>query len=133
MDPVTLALAKSWAEGQFGDLRELSPHIEPILDSRIVEMGSNSNGEYVRWENGLQVCLGRIVASVSEDTLWTLPAAFIDSEWVFSSGTGAPFNDGVRIVTFEGRTPHSVSLRVLNASGARVAGTVFIIAIGRWK
>src|SRR5690606_19623386 len=35
---------------------ELAPYVQAILDSRIVEMGSNENGEYVRWENGLQVC-----------------------------------------------------------------------------
>src|SRR5690606_16499565 len=82
MDPVTLALAKSWAEGEFGDLRELGPHIEAILDSRIVEMGSNENGAYVRWENGLQVCFVRGVAVVGDGTSdektgsWTHPAAF---------------------------------------------------------
>src|SRR5690606_16449461 len=30
--------------------------LDALADVRIVEMGSNSNGEYVRWENGLQVC-----------------------------------------------------------------------------
>src|SRR5690606_37786357 len=34
----------------------LAPYVQALLDSRIVEMGSNSNGTYVRWENGLQVC-----------------------------------------------------------------------------
>ena len=120
MDPVTLALAKSWAEGQFGD-------------SRIVEMGSNSNGTYVRWENGLQVCFAGLTTSASQDTLWTLPAAFIDSEWVFAGSVGQIFAAGAQVVTFEGRTTNSLTLRILNASGNRVGGTAFIIAIGRWK
>src|SRR5690606_4660876 len=30
--------------------------LDALAGVRIVEMGSNSNGEYVRWENGLQVC-----------------------------------------------------------------------------
>src|SRR5690606_22878895 len=38
------------------DLTALQPHIAALLDSRIVEMSSNSNGTYVRWENGLQIC-----------------------------------------------------------------------------
>lgn len=37
-------------------LKPFEGHTQAILDSRIVEMGSNSNGTYVRWENGLQVC-----------------------------------------------------------------------------
>src|SRR5690606_28342481 len=55
---------------------ELAPYAQAILGSRIVEMGSNANGEYVRWENGLQVCFANVIASASQDTLWTLPAAF---------------------------------------------------------
>src|SRR5690606_21744259 len=38
------------------DLTALHPYIDALLSSRIVEMGSNANGEYVRWENGLQIC-----------------------------------------------------------------------------
>src|SRR5690606_32415995 len=91
MDPVTLALAKSWAEREFGDLRqlqqhiaalqtvselapvagdlqavsELAPYVLALLDSRIVEMGNNANGEYVRWENGLQVCWTNVSETVN--------------------------------------------------------------------
>lgn len=76
MDPVTLALAKSWAEGQFGDLRQLqqhiaalqavsglAPYIQAILDSRIVEhnldVSNPPNGYYVRYACGLQICWHR--------------------------------------------------------------------------
>src|SRR5690606_28110132 len=66
---------------------ELAPYVQALLDSRIVEMGSNANGEYVRWENGLQVVfgeanLGSISLSAhgsvyaSPDLAVTLPAAF---------------------------------------------------------
>src|SRR5690606_3645530 len=30
--------------------------LDALAGVRIVEMGSNANGQYVRWENGLQVC-----------------------------------------------------------------------------
>src|SRR5690606_25240073 len=116
--------------GELQTVSELAPYVQAILDSRIVEMGSNSNGEYVRWENGLQVCfIGALVTSASEDTVWTLPAAFIDSNWVFCSGVGATIGVGAQVITFQGRTTNSITLRVLNASGARVSGTAFIIAI----
>ena len=32
---------------------------QEVSASRIVEWGSNENGQYVRWENGLQVCWRR--------------------------------------------------------------------------
>src|SRR5690606_40141193 len=46
---------------------ELAPYVQALLDSRIVEMGSNSNGEYVRWENGLQVCWRREIVGAVQD------------------------------------------------------------------
>src|SRR5690606_709798 len=46
----------------FAELEPLQPHVAALLSSRIVEMGSNSNGTYVRWENGLQVCWNAINA-----------------------------------------------------------------------
>src|SRR5690606_10592554 len=94
-------LAKKWVEHEFGGLRDLIPYIDEILASRIVEMGSNSNGEYVRWENGLQVCW---VTKTSSETLiresgglfyhedaWTYPAAFVSSPTVMP---GAIDNSG---------------------------------------
>src|SRR5690606_8098096 len=76
------------------DLTALQPHIAALLDSRIVEMGSNSNGEYARWENGLQLCwrlvnegvqsfsqiqggaLYTVGGTSPQDFLWTYPATF---------------------------------------------------------
>ena len=65
---------------------ELAPYVQAILDSRIVEMGSNANGEYVRWENGLQICW-HVATMVRDDDSnypsrlrydWTFPASFAD-------------------------------------------------------
>lgn len=53
----------------------------------IVEMGSNSNGTYVKWENGLMVCFGTASITTAVNTAWgvlfhsgmktfTFPAAF---------------------------------------------------------
>src|SRR5690606_5082595 len=99
-----------------------------------LDVADPPNGWYVRWENGLQVCFSRVLTSASEDTVWTLPAAFIDSSWVFCSAIGATFADGALAITFEGRTTSSLTLRVFRVStGARISGSAFIIAIGRWK
>src|SRR5690606_238909 len=65
---------------------ELAPYVQALLDSRIVEMGSNSNGEYVRWENGLQVCWRREIVGAVQDFTSTFnvlddrpfPAVFVE-------------------------------------------------------
>src|SRR5690606_38539974 len=76
----------------FAELEPLQPHIAAILDSRIVGMGSNSNGTYVRWENGLEVCFGRRTASwvnnIVLSSFWTFPAAFMDANYVVVFGLG---------------------------------------------
>src|SRR5690606_35144540 len=44
---------------------DVAAALDALAGVRIVEMGSNSNGEYVRWENGLQVCyVARSIISV---------------------------------------------------------------------
>src|SRR5690606_6713429 len=66
----------------FQHLAPLAPYIQAILDSRIVEMGSNANGGYVRWENGFQICFVREIAFAGDGTSdvktgrWMHPAAF---------------------------------------------------------
>src|SRR5690606_9110831 len=76
--------------GELVDLTALHPHIAALLNSLIVEMGSNSNGTYVRWENGLQLCYvrigdfgpidrpwGTLYTGPEGGRQWTFPAAFV--------------------------------------------------------
>jgi len=64
------------------DIPKIMANFAELAGSRIVEMDSNSNGEYVRWENGLQICFVRGVAFTGDGTSdvktgdWTHPAAF---------------------------------------------------------
>lgn len=48
----------------------LADNFTLLAGSRIVESGSNENGEYWRWENGLQICT--LVFTVAERTKYTL-------------------------------------------------------------
>src|SRR5690606_10709460 len=69
------------------DLTTLHPHIAALLDSRIVEMGSNANDEYVRWENGLQMCFHTgptfsVDASSYEFYTWSQFPASFEEVWV---------------------------------------------------
>lgn len=134
MDPVTLALAKSWAEGQFGD-------------SRIVEMGSNSNGEYVRWENGLQVCFVRM-ANVSVTTsaiteqgltiyrvtvVWTLPAAFVKPPVVLHVARTSHTAQLTSSIMMSTSSTNSAELIVAILSDTSLFPRLAALAIGRWR
>src|SRR5690606_18429444 len=72
------------------DIEKIRENFAELAGSRIVEMGSNSNGTYVRWENGLQICwrsvsqTGRAPTTQTTQSLtvyrdfytWSFPAAF---------------------------------------------------------
>src|SRR5690606_16736721 len=161
---------KSWAEGQFGDLRqlqqhiaalqtvsglapvagelqtvsELAPYVQALLSSRIVEMGSNSNGEYVRWENGLQVCWLASITLVyfSAPQLiatWTFPAAFVGLPVVSHHTVGGLPSGAEKRRGFPhigSRTSTSVVLQYYDGTGPFADGDSvesLPFAIGRWK
>src|SRR5690606_25933533 len=116
-----LSASVQYIRENFAELEPLQPHIAALLDSRIVEMGSNANGEYVRWENGLQVCwrqanegvqifsqigaLYTVGGTSPQDFLWTYPAAFAQPP----VATGSFYRPGVD--EFDG----FVSIRTLGA------------------
>jgi len=129
------------------DLTALQPHIAALLDSRIVEMGSNSNGTYVRWENGLQLCYvrigdfgpidrpwGTLYAGPSDGRQWTFPAAFVSIPVVvaFAGSTNnraaIAYQDNVSI------TQSSVNLNLARGTADDLTNFVIAaIAIGTWK
>lgn len=125
-------------------LKPFEGHTQALLDSRIVEMGSNSNGTYVRWENGLQICFVRDIAFVGDGTSdvktgsWTHPAAFASNPAIV--GRNAPesptptWHLEVNPGTDTMRT--HVFWRAYRASGSWGLGIGYplhYIAIGRWK
>lgn len=128
------------------DLTALQPHVAALLSSRIVEMGTNSNGTYVRWENGLQICWhtfpemstpnaqGALYASTGS-VLWTFPARFsvVPVTWGFTtrtsgSGTGVGF-----LAAFGGPSTTAVGNVNLVSTHNTFAGQPMMVAIGRWK
>ena len=122
--------------------------LDALAGVRIVEMGSNSNGTYVRWENGVQVCWftnnptpdfeARTEGAVSgyrHSDNWTYPAAFIANPSVVAIGRG--------VVGSQVQTSLNTSIANLSTTGAEIslwawnqvnAGVAISrIAIGRWK
>lgn len=92
-----LVLARSWVDKAVKsklkemerDVEEINKNIKGDLDSRlkhlegytISEYGSNINGEYIRWANGLQICTGRLILETKNHLnqlsgIWVIPASF---------------------------------------------------------
>jgi len=163
MDPVTLALAKSWAEGQFGDLRqlqqhiaalqtvsELAPYVQALLDSRIVEhnldVPNPPNGWYVRWENGLQVVFGEATLGAislsasgsvyaSPDLTVTLPAAFSTGVYAWHVNSDLGIGNSWAGLGSQAQTQRgSITFRLYGGSASSGQNVrVSFFAIGRWK
>lgn len=126
----------------------LASNFQALDGSQIVERGSNENGEYVRWENGLQVCWfannptpnftarteGAVSGYVHLDE-WTYPAAFSANPSVVAIGrgyVGSQAQTSLNTSISDVRTTRaSIRLWAWNQVNADV--TIFRIAIGRWK
>lgn len=111
------------------------------------EYGSNANGEYARFANGLQVCWGNMAysgdintgaaggfRSATTDLNLTFPAAFAATPWV---GASVPFNltSAQQIFGTTIRNPSSTDVIILVlrvTSSTSVSATVYWHAVGRW-
>lgn len=145
------ARANSYTSGVAGFTpNSIKAALDALAGVRIVEKGSNANGEYVRWENGLQVCWKQgfsLVGHASTDTVKelsvTLPAAFINASYAISTAfndNGAGAHDwevGHEIGSVPARTTTGFTIRY-SRNGQQfgytsAAGYVDYVAIGSWK
>src|SRR5690606_7881599 len=128
----------------FQHLDPLAPYVQALLDSRIVEMGSNSNGEYVRWENGLQICFVLGVAFTGDGATdektgsWTHPAAFASPPAIVGRNAHAQASPNWHLEVNPGSDAGvtNVFWRAYRTSGSwnpEIGYPLHYIAIGRWK
>ncbi len=112
----------------------------------VIERGSNSNGEYVRFADGTQICMhlmqvGYTTSGVCSGN-WVFPMAFSAaphglSVQLESTGTATPTEQELAPTRAQGATLTSVDLRQPRISGLTnfVPGDfvdIYAIAIGRW-
>jgi len=130
-------------------LGDVLTHLAQILDSRIVDhnldVPNPPNGRYVRWENGLQICMVQrlLLGFFNANHMfvdWTLPAAFVAADYVplalydFDEGvdTSAYF-----VKSLHARNKSTTRFRIdLLSSGMFTTSDirhVSVLAIGRWK
>ena len=113
------------------------------LDGSLVETGSNANGEYLKYGNGMMICLKTVESTVYMDSSWQslfegtqilgdFPATFISVPYVFYtnlSGAGA-IPESFRTA------PSTTNAGIIyycrpNAQVSSIKTSV--MAIGRWK
>lgn len=98
----------------------------------VIERGSNANGNFVRFADGTQICTSPLPfgSLTTGAETWTFPAAFASAPRVSHS-----VFSGAAIGVFgldTAATESALTFSVRNASGTRVANTVYLTAIGRW-
>jgi len=134
-------------DGVDPDRKMTYAELRTALGDAIVEYGSNANGEYARFYNGVQICWHSLsVGSTGISTANTLGGyRSAQSNWTFP----VAFSAGTPVVTAnlnnnaEGAWAVSVSrsspltsgawaIRAQN-SGTFSGGTLTLMAIGRWS
>ncbi len=95
----------------------------------VVESGSNSDGEWVRWANGTQHCFTSR-AGASNPHAWSYPLAFISAPTLL----GNVESNAARFTSFSERFAASVNVYAWVSDTATVSTQgEFILATGRWK
>lgn len=117
---------------------------ELFIDNvKLIDIGTNANGTYIRYSNGIQICYGNkettnninlAIGSIyhSGSNTWTYPATFIDIPEVQVNVKGIAPN------TWAGLGDSGVwydftSFDVFSATPMGHKGKVSLFAIGRWK
>ena len=96
----------------------------------VIQRGSNSNGEFVRFADGTQICTHGLNSTSSGEVTWTYPAGFVSSPRVV--GTPNSSNPILFAPRFTARTHTSVDMSVFRSNDTRTAVFVETQAIGRW-
>jgi hypothetical protein len=112
----------------------------------VVERGTNTNGTYVRWADGTQMCwhkspvltcnasaIGATGLSTSGAYFWTFPALFAASPFVTEGATRVGGSHSHFAMKASGASDSSPSQRAFQlAAVTGGSGTIDMVAHGRW-
>jgi hypothetical protein len=112
-----------------------------VATGAIIERGSNSNGEYVRFADGTQICTHAVSANLAIDTAfmggfrstaqtWTFPAAFFAAP-VFTPVARNLTAFGAVSANVPGTTSATYAVTAVSSQSAATR-EVALHAIGRW-
>ena len=130
-----------------------------LAEGAIIEQGENANGKYVRFANGLQICISKIdltgIDVAETHTIWdentyTSPASFLSRYLVFAVGYGRNTVYDINILLSYASTygrwviwntgrssanahPGAAIRGTVGSSYNVTVATIRVVAIGKWK
>lgn len=130
-----------------------------LSEGAIIEQGSNANGEYVRFANGLQICQSEfelpVLNSIEGTAIWhsgqyVPPATFLGQYQIFFSGASAYNGTATPIYVSTSYSQNRLYIwntgktsQIINSGDAVRGGSgtsynitsaiIRVTAIGRWK
>ena len=111
------------------------------MDEMGMEIGENSNGHYVRWNNGLMICTREIEYdfSITNSQYFAFPKPFTAVLWTgitfealvaYTEARARAASTTIAFVSSTSNWSWSVRTRINNISETR---TAYLFAIGYWK
>ncbi|WP_343315879.1 hypothetical protein AAIB41_13940 [Brucella sp. BE17] len=98
------------------------------------EYGSNSNGTYVRYPNGLTWCFRTVTPDFNSSSYqsWILPASFTSILGQFSSLNAPNNNDALNVVSgmINRPTPSTFTMAFRGSISSSATGTILLTAVG---
>lgn len=98
----------------------------------VVGTGSNTNGRYTRHVDGSQRCWHSVTSLTTGEVTWTFPIAFSTATNLSVLATPVSTATGVLCARIAAKTTTTATLSVFDGTGARVAVSVDVIALGRF-
>lgn len=96
----------------------------------LIENGSNSNGEYVRFADGTQICARRNWVPASGGSDWTFPVAFLSQ--ATTSVIAVSTSLTARMVRALSSSATVAAVEVFDDAGADASSGVTTLAFGKW-
>jgi hypothetical protein len=97
----------------------------------LIDFGANSNGRFVRYPDGTQICYHALNSSGSAEVNWTFPSVFIDSP--IATGSSATPSENIFAFRVSASSASSINFAVFTSGAGRIATSTRLIAIGRWR
>ena len=107
-----------------------------IWGGKEIERINASGTNYIRYENGLQICWGNNISFNTSGTAINLPVAFKDATYGFvpvGRGLSTSTNCAIAKLTAKTTTAFTVVAVATSNLSSFTSGTIDYVAIGKWK
>jgi len=113
-----------------GNVVGTTSELAGVPTGAVIEKGTNSDGDFVKFADGTLMCSALLSASASTH-VWTFPSPFAGASATVSA-VGRSSSQPVIVTEGEDRSATSVTFHTWSSSGSPLAASVFVSAVGRW-